>query len=95
MSLNAHEKLAVFIIVCFAFALPISLWVCKKQGFGRSLGWFYLVTLPVFRIAGGGCTLGADQQSHPKIGLQVAAAILNGLGLISLELTLLGLIERA
>ncbi|KAF2101786.1 hypothetical protein NA57DRAFT_73227 [Rhizodiscina lignyota] len=96
MALNAHEKLDIFIIVYFSLALPFSLWVCKKQGFGRSLGWLYLVSLPIFRIAGSACTIAAYQDAQrPSPGLLAAGAILNGLGLVSLELTLLGLVERA
>ena len=96
MALNSRERLAIFVIIYFSFALPVSLWVCKKQGFARSSGWLYLVTLPVFRLAGSACLLAAylEVEAEPTVGLLGAAAVLNGLGLVSLELALLGLVER-
>lgn len=93
MALTDRENLAIFIFVFFTLSVPPAIIVCRRQGFGRSLGWFYLLTLPFFRIVGGAMTIAA-KATETSPGLFAASFILNSLSLISLLLTLLGMIER-
>jgi hypothetical protein len=90
--LDSHGGLAVAVLVYYGILLFPAIYVCARQGFGRHLGWFYLVTLPIVRIVGAACTIAAEQK--PSTGLITAAAICNGIGLVPLLLTIMGLLKR-
>ena len=93
--LNDRGHLAIAVIIFYVFGLPVSTYVAIRHGFGRHLGWFYLVSLPVVRLIGNILTVVAEEESHPSTGLLTTAAILSAIGLVPLLLALLGLLNRA
>jgi hypothetical protein len=90
--LDSHGDLAIAVLIFYLLVIGPAIYVCIRQGFGRHLGWFYLVTLPIVRIVGSACEIAAEQ--NPSVGLFTAAAICNGIGLVPLLLALMGLVER-
>jgi len=93
MALSQYGELAIAILILYAIILPLAVYVCIRHGFGRQLGWFYLIIVPIARITGAACQIASDQ--HPSsIDLIIATSILNSLGFIPLVLVLLGILER-
>jgi hypothetical protein len=90
--LDSHGGLAVAVLIYYAILIWPAIYVCVRHGFGRHLGWFYLVTLPIVRIVGASCQIAAEQK--PSVGLYTAAAICNGIGLVPLLLTWMGMLKR-
>lgn len=90
--LDRHGGLAIAVLIFYAVLIGPAIYVCIRHGFGRYLGWFYLVTLPIVRIVGAACQIAAEQ--HPSVGLYTAAAICNGIGLVPLLLALMGFASR-
>jgi len=92
--LSPYGKASIAILTYFVIALPIAIYVCIRQGFGRQLGWFYLVTLPIVRIVGAATRLAAEEGKTNNAGLYTAAAICSSIGLIPLLLTFMGMMKR-
>jgi len=92
--LSSFGKLEIVVLIFFTLGLPVAAWVCKKQGFGRQAGWFFLLILSVVRILGSALRLAYEQTNPPNNGLFIAATIVNNLGLIPLLFALMGLIQR-
>jgi hypothetical protein len=92
--LDQHGDLAIAILVFYVLGLPIAIYVCVRHGFGRQLGWLYLIFLPVSRILGAAFELAAENTTPTNISLYIAAAILNAIGLVPLLLCLMGLLKR-
>ncbi|KAF2673924.1 hypothetical protein BT63DRAFT_437506 [Microthyrium microscopicum] len=90
--LTSYGKLSIAILIYFILGLPVAIWVCKKQGFGRHAGWFYLLSFALVRINGSSLRLAAD--NNPSTGLYVAALVFSALGLIPLLLCLNGIVKR-
>ena len=94
MTLTDQGRLAIVEILFYVLALPFALYVCFKHGFGRSLGFFYLVLLAVIRIAGNGITIYSESASDPSTGLVTTGIILASVGLSPLLNALVALIKR-
>jgi len=90
--LDSHGDLAIAVLVFYGIFIGPAIYVCIKHGFGRHLGWFYLVSLPIVRIVGSACQVAAEQK--PSVGLYTAAAICNGIGLVPLLFVLTGFAKR-
>jgi len=90
--LSSYSKLSIAIIVYYGLALPLAIYVCIKQGFGRHAGWLYLLSMAIVRIVGAALRIAADQ--HPSVGLYVAASVFSSIGLVPLILCLMGLVKR-
>jgi hypothetical protein len=90
--LDNHGALAIAVLIFYGILIWPAIYVCVKHGFGRHLGWFYLVTLPIVRIVGSACEIAAEQK--PSVALYTVAAICNGVGLVPLLFTLTGFIKR-
>lgn len=92
--LDQHGDLAIAVLVFYVLGLPIAIYVCIRHGFGRQMGWLYLILLPVTRILGSAFELADENTTPPKIWLYIAAAILNSIGLVPLLLCLMGVLKR-
>ncbi|KAM5345409.1 hypothetical protein ACJ41O_011271 [Fusarium nematophilum] len=92
-SLDSYDKIAIAEVVVYTFFLIGSVVLCKKHGFRRSAGWFYLVILSLARLIGSSLLL-ATVNDPDNTDLYVGWLTLNGVGLGPLILTLLGLLGR-
>jgi hypothetical protein len=92
--LSPFGKASIAILTYFVIGLPVAIYVCIRQGFGRQLGWFYLVTLPIVRIVGAATRLAAEEGKSKNSGLYTAAAICSSIGLIPLLLAFMGMLKR-
>ena len=91
--LNAHASISIFQLIFFTPALIAAIYLCTKHGIGRSSGWFFLVTVSLFRISGAATQLAT--YSHPTVGLFTASAILSSFGLSTLILASIGFLSRS
>jgi hypothetical protein len=90
--ITSTEGLAIAVIIYYAIALPLSIKICMKHGFGRHAGWLYLLIMPVVRIVGAALTIAATQ--NPSTGLYTAAGVFSAIGLGPLLLALVGIVKR-
>jgi hypothetical protein len=90
--LDKYGKLAIVVLVYFVLALPVAIFVCMRQGFGRHAGWFYLLSLTLVRIVGAILRIVAD--TKPSTGVIIAAFVFQSIGLIPLILCLVGMVKR-
>jgi len=90
--LDQYAKLQIAVLVYFVLALPVAIFVCIRQGFGRHAGWLYLLSLTVIRIIG--AILRIVAENKPSLGIYIAASIFSAIGLIPLLLCLMGLVKR-
>lgn len=92
--LNKRGDLAIAILAFYAIGLPVAAYVCFRHGFGRQLGWFYLLLLPIVRIVGAAMQIAVENVHPPSVGLYTGAAVLYSIGLVPLLLCLMGLLKR-
>jgi hypothetical protein len=92
--LDNRGDLAIAILVFYVLGLPVAAYVCFRHGFGRQLGWLYLLLLPIVRIVGAAMEIAAENVNPPSIGLYTAAAVLYSIGLVPLLLCLMGFLKR-
>jgi hypothetical protein len=91
--LSKYGKLNIAILVYFIPVLPLAIWVCVKQGFGRHGGWLYLLSMSIVRIVGAALRIAADNSPN-NVGLATGAIILSSIGLVPLLLTLMAMVKR-
>ena len=89
---GAREIFDIVELAYYVSALPLSIWVLAKHGFGRQLGWIYLTILALIRIVGASCGIAAV--SNPKNTLIEINDILGSVGLSALFLAMLGFLKR-
>jgi hypothetical protein len=92
--LDKRGDLAIAILAFYAIGLPVAAYVCSRHGFGRQLGWFYLLLLPFVRLVGAAMEIAAENINPPSTGLYTGAAVLYSIGLVPLLLCLMGLLKR-
>lgn len=93
MSLTPRNGISVVQIFVFTNVLSVATYLAYRDGFDRSPDWVFLVAFSMLRIIGAGMQLGEGRDSK-NIGLYIAAAICQNVGLAPLLLTTLGLISR-
>jgi hypothetical protein len=93
VALSELNKISIAIVVFYAPALLVAIWLSVKHGFGRSAGWLYLILLSLIRLIGAALQL-ATINDPTNIGLYVGAATLQSVALSPLILCGLGLISR-
>ena len=93
MTLTNRQILDVVIIAYYAVALPLSVWLVVKHGFGRQQGWFYLVLLSLLRLIGSG-TGYAYVKNPTSNSLLEASVICDSIGISPLLLALCGILDR-
>jgi hypothetical protein len=94
MTLQDQGKLAIAELIFYIPAAAIALFTCFKHGFGRSLGFFYLILLGVIRIVGSSITLYVESASHPSETLITTGVVLASVGLSPLLNALVAFIKR-
>jgi hypothetical protein len=92
MGLSSRTILDIVELVYYGPALLLALWIIKKHGMGRHLGWIFLALLAVVRIVGAATGIAAN--SDPSQGLIETSDIAYSIGLTPLFLAWLGIIER-
>jgi len=92
--LDKRGDLAIAVLAFYVIGLPVAIFVCLRHGFGRQLGWLYLILLPVARIIGASLQIAAENVTPVSVGLFTGAAIMNSIGLVPLLLCLMGLLKR-
>ena len=90
--INDRAGLALATLIFFIFALPASFIVCRKHGFGRNSGWYFLLSFSLFRIAGSIAEIVAVNQ--PSTSSLTAAAVLASSGFSTLLMAQIGLLQR-
>jgi uncharacterized membrane protein (DUF485 family) len=92
MGITSREALYIVEIIYYVPALLVTLYVTKKHGYGRQLGWIYLVILGLLRLIGAGTGIAAIHD--PTEGLIECSTITFSVGLSPLLLALLGILKR-
>lgn len=87
-----RDTLSVVELIFYVPAILIAIFVCYKQGFKRSSGWFYTLILCLVRIISSSCQLYAD--GNPSTNLTETIFILGSVGLSPLLLATLGILNR-
>jgi hypothetical protein len=90
--LDQYGKLQIAVLVYFVLALPVAIYVCTRQGFGRHAGWLYLLTFALVRIIGAILRIVFDFK--PSEGLYIAALVFASIGLIPLLLCFMAAVKR-
>jgi len=93
MSVSYRDGVAIGEIVVYVPALTIALFLAVRHGFGRSVGWIYLVIFALARIIGS-CFQLATISDPNNTNLYIGASILQNIGISPLELATLGLLGR-
>ena len=93
MTLTSRQLLDVVELAYYVIALPLSVFLVLKHGYGRHLGWMYLATLSLLRIIGAGT--GIASVDHPSSkDLLETSIICESIGISPLLLASLGLVDR-
>lgn len=87
-----REILDIIDLIYFAPALGLTIWICVKHGFGRQLGWFYLIILSLLRLIAG--STGIVNAHSPSRSATQATTVTYSVGLAPLILALMGILKR-
>jgi hypothetical protein len=90
--LDHYGRLQIAVLAYFILALPVAIYICIRQGWGRHAGWLYLLSLTLVRIVG--AILRIVSETHPSTGVIIAAAVFAAIGLIPLLLCFMGMVKR-
>ncbi|MCJ1326535.1 hypothetical protein MMC10_003199 [Thelotrema lepadinum] len=93
MVLSNKSILDVVELVYYILALVLALFVIRKHGFGREVGWIYLALLSLIRIISAATGIAA-QNDPSDTTLEEITVILSSVGLSPLLLAWLGIISR-
>ncbi|KAL4795834.1 hypothetical protein BDV19DRAFT_362153 [Aspergillus venezuelensis] len=91
MSLSPHQALSIVIIIFYTPSLIPTSFLLHRHGIGKAWGWLYLFTFTISRITGASLQIAAE--SSQTIGLHIAAAIFASIGVMTLLLAMLEIIE--
>ncbi|KAF9889632.1 hypothetical protein FE257_007140 [Aspergillus nanangensis] len=91
MGISSLQALSVVIIIYYAPATLVTLWICRRCGFGIHFGWLYLVVLSIARVVGAGLQIAADASRGS--GITTAAELIASVGVTSLLLAMLEVID--
>ncbi|KAF2759637.1 hypothetical protein EJ05DRAFT_498848 [Pseudovirgaria hyperparasitica] len=94
-----REGVAILQIIFYFLCVPLALFLCKRHGFAKSSGWYFLILFVLFRLTAGICTLIYTQAVGNGDGTTATnavtgAIVCNSTGLSPLNLILLGLLSR-
>lgn len=93
MTLTVRHRISIAEIVVYTPLLFGGIFLSTRHGFGRNAGWLYTILFSIIRILGSALDLATVSQPT-NIGLYVAAAILQSVGLSALVLIEVGLLGR-
>ena len=94
MTLTDQGRLAIAEIVFYIPAGSLAIFVSLRHGFGRALGWSYLVILALVRIVGNAITIYSETASNPSQGIITTGIILASVGLSPLLNALVAFVKR-
>ncbi|KAL9607983.1 MAG: hypothetical protein Q9167_007155 [Letrouitia subvulpina] len=92
MTISDHTALAIAELVFYIPALHVAVFVCFRHGWGRFGAWFFIGNLALMRIVGGILSIVAN--NNHDLSLIITAAVLNGIGLSLLLLSMLSMLKR-
>ena len=90
--LTFRDGISIAELIVYIPSLVAAVWLTVRRGFGRSIGWFFIIIFTLIRISGAACQL-AEISSHSLGGVK-AVFICNAVGLSPLLLVLVGLLFR-
>lgn len=93
MALTERHGIAVAEIVVYVPALAIAVFLTIRHGFGRNVGWLYMILLSLIRLVGASMLLATIAQPR-NINLYVGVIVTERIGLSPLILVQLGLLSR-
>ncbi|KAL4783738.1 hypothetical protein BJX76DRAFT_245232 [Aspergillus varians] len=91
MALTPHQALSIVIIIYYVPLLIPTSFLLHRHSIGRAWGWLYLFIFAIFRITG--ASLQIASESSESNGLRVAASTLASIGVMTLLLAMLEVIE--
>jgi hypothetical protein len=91
--LTELNKISIHIILFFAPALFLAIFLAYRHGYGRNSSWLYLILLSVVRLLGAALELATIREPY-NIRLYIGNAILQSVALSPLILCGMGLIAR-
>jgi hypothetical protein len=92
MQLDARGDLSIAVIAVYTPLLLLAIQVCRRHGFKKSSGWIFLLALCLIRIVG--AALDLVTYSSPSLGLFIAVAVLDSVGVSPLLLATIGILAR-
>ncbi|KAI9697512.1 MAG: hypothetical protein M1820_007778 [Bogoriella megaspora] len=94
MTLNAQERIDIAQLVFYGPAGLVAIYCCFKHGFGRSLGFFYLILLATIRIVSDAITIYTQTASNASQTLIITGLVLSNVGTSPLLNALIALVKR-
>ncbi|KAL4940020.1 hypothetical protein BDV06DRAFT_27546 [Aspergillus oleicola] len=91
MPLTPHQALSVVIIIFYFPSLIPTSFLLHRRGIGKAWGWLYLSIFSIFRVTGASLQIAAE--SSQTNGLQTAASTFASIGVMTLLLAMLEVIE--
>lgn len=92
MALTPHQALSIVLVIYYIPSLVPTSFLLHQHSVGRAWGWLYLFIFVVFRITGAGLQFASD--SSESNGLRQAASTLASIGVMTLLLAMLEVIEN-
>ncbi|KAK2846310.1 hypothetical protein FQN49_005852 [Arthroderma sp. PD_2] len=93
MVVDYRHGVAIFSLIIYLPCFFVGAYVALRHGFSKSAGWYFLVTFSLIRTVGACLELATI--ANPTKGLFTAAAVCSSVGLSSLILACVGLLQRA
>ncbi|KAL4920593.1 hypothetical protein BDW62DRAFT_198893 [Aspergillus aurantiobrunneus] len=92
MALTPHQALSIVIIIYYVPSLIPTSFLLRRHSIGKAWGWLYLFIFAIFRVTGASLQIASD--SVESNGLGRAAAMFASIGVMTLLLAMLELIEN-
>lgn len=92
MALTPHQALSIVLIIYYTPSLVPTSFLLHRHSIGRAWGWLYLFIFAVFRITGASLQFASD--SSESNGMRRAASTLASIGVMTLLLAMLEVIEN-
>ncbi|BCS19462.1 uncharacterized protein APUU_12290A [Aspergillus puulaauensis] len=89
--LTPHQSLSIALIIFYTPSLAPTSFLLHKHSIGKAWGWLYLFVFAILRVAG--AALQFASESSDSNGLRRAAATLASIGVMTLLLAMLEIIE--
>lgn len=90
--LTPHKSLSIALIVFYTPSLAPTSFLLHKHSIGKAWGWLYLFVFAILRVTG--AALQFASESIDSNGLRLAAATLASIGVMTLLLAMLEIIEN-
>ncbi|KAL4965484.1 uncharacterized protein BDV14DRAFT_199889 [Aspergillus stella-maris] len=91
MAPTPHQALSIVLIIFYFPSLIPTSFLLHRHGIGKAWGWLYLFIFAIFRVTGASLQIAAE--SSQTVGLQIAAHTLASIGVMTLLLAMLEVLE--